>query len=130
MKSKQAQVTADDAYWLLKKQEIKAKETHMRTDTDKYYTMIEHLNAEINELQSKRVAIEGAKRDAKEKIDCYKGKDRLIREAETRIESERQELKRYQERQAEEIREKQARIEEIKGKITREEQRHMMITQK
>jgi hypothetical protein len=83
-------VEADDDYWRDKKKEIKAREVHMRTETDKCYTLIEQLSAQISEMQSKRVSIEEAKREIKEKIDGYKGKDRQIKEAEGRLNTERQ----------------------------------------
>jgi len=44
-------VEADDDYWRDKKKEIKAREVHMRTETDKFYTHTEQLSAQISEMQ-------------------------------------------------------------------------------
>jgi hypothetical protein len=51
LKKKQTQVGVDDDYWNDKKKEIKSKEMHMRTESDKSYCLIEELNAQISEMQ-------------------------------------------------------------------------------
>jgi uncharacterized coiled-coil DUF342 family protein len=83
-------VEADDDYWRDKKKEIKAREVHMRTETDNCYSLIEQLSLQISEMQSKRASVEEAKREINEKIDTYKGKDRQIKEAEGKLHTERQ----------------------------------------
>lgn len=123
LKERQALVTADDAYWLQKKHDVKARETHIRAETDRYLAQIELLTAEIDVLQSKRVAVEAAKVQARDKLASNKGKGKEIRDAEARIEAERREMERCLERQAEEVRVRQAAIEEVRGRINREELR-------
>jgi chromosome segregation ATPase len=85
-------VEADDDYWRDKKKEIKAKETNMRTETDKCYALIEQLSAQISEMQSKRANIEESKRETIDKINSYKGKDRMMKEAQGRLHTEREQL--------------------------------------
>jgi chromosome segregation ATPase len=85
-------VEADDDYWRDKKKEIKAKETNMRTETDKFYALIEQLSAQISEMQSKRANIEESKRETIDKINSYKGKDRMMKEAQGRLHTEREQL--------------------------------------
>jgi uncharacterized coiled-coil DUF342 family protein len=85
-------VEADDDYWRDKKKEIKAKETNIRTETDKCYSLIEQLSAQISEMQSKRANIEESKKETIDKINSYKGKDRMMKEAQGRLHTEREQL--------------------------------------
>ena len=85
MKKKQTQVEVDDDYWNDKKKEIKTKEMQMRTESDKSYSLIEELNAQISEMQLKRENSEKARKDIKHKIDDYKRKDHLMKEAEGKL---------------------------------------------
>jgi hypothetical protein len=41
LRQKEEQVSADDAFWAEKKLEVKKRESHTRSHTDKYVTMAE-----------------------------------------------------------------------------------------
>jgi chromosome segregation ATPase len=96
---------------------------------DETQSLIEQTCDKIKLIEDKRAQVNAVIAQVTQKIEVYKGKGTQVKENAERLNRDKEELGRLEERAAKEIRDKQLQVEMLRSKIKKEEQRYQLITQ-